>query len=70
MKKKLQIYHPQISLTGIITYTVREAIKSSLVKFKPALILVKLPDLVSKETSVPAAKRLVPITPEKLTVGF
>ena len=53
-----------------MTYRVREAIKSSLVKLRPALILVKLPDLVSKETSVPTAKALFPITPEKLTVGF
>lgn len=48
----------------------REAIKSSLVKFKPALKCLKLPDSVLKATSVPRAKSLVPTTPEKLTIGL
>ena len=54
----------------IITHTVNEATKSSLVKFSPALNLVNSPILVSKETSVPRASTLVPTTPEKLTIGF
>lgn len=52
------------------TYRVREAMRSSLVKLTPALKCLKLPDSVSKETSVPRAKTLVPITPEKLTIGL
>lgn len=68
---KNPIFNPNLSNKFTrVTYRVREAIRSSLVKLKPALILVKLPDLVSNETSVPRAKTLVPITPEKLTVGF
>lgn len=52
------------------TYRVREAIKSSLVKLKPALKCLKSPDWVLKETSVPRAKTLFPTTPEKLTMGL
>ena len=44
--------------------------RSALEKFKPALHLVKFPDLVSNDTSVPRARRLVPRTPEKLTTGL
>ena len=39
-------------------------------KLNPALHLVKVPVLVSKETSVPSASALVPTTPEKLIIGF
>lgn len=44
--------------------------RSALEKLMPALHLVKFPVLVSNETSVPIAARLVPKTPEKLTIGF
>lgn len=38
--------------------------------FNPALYLVKLPEAVSNERSVPTATKLFPTTPEKLTTGF
>jgi len=53
-----------------VTHRVNEAIKSSLVKLSPALDFVNSPILVSKERSAPRARTLVPITPEKLTIGF
>lgn len=52
------------------TYRAREAMRSSLVKLKPALHLMKFPVVESKETSVPRAKFLLPKTPEKLRIGF
>lgn len=44
--------------------------RSVLVKFNPALHFVKFPEAVSNERSVPKARVLFPITPEKLTIGF
>lgn len=40
------------------------------VKLKAALYLVKFPEAVSKETSVPSDTVLFPATPEKLTMGL
>ena len=53
-----------------ITHKVNEADTIGLLKLKPALHLVKFPLLVSKERSVPSATTLVPMVPEKLTMGF
>lgn len=52
------------------THKVNEAIRSVLEKLNPALHFVKIPVLVSKETSLPSAMTLLPKTPEKLTTGF
>lgn len=51
------------------THNVKEAMRSVLVKFNPALYLVKFPVAVSKERSAPRDKSLLPATPEKLTMG-
>ena len=53
-----------------VTYTFKDAMRSALVKLSPALHLVKFPEAVSNERSVPKARVLLPITPEKLTMGF
>lgn len=55
---------------GKTTHSVREAMRSEWVKFNPVLNLVKFPEAVSNDRSVPTARELVPTTPEKLTVGF
>lgn len=44
--------------------------RSEWVKFSPVLNLVKFPEAVSNDRSVPTAIELFPITPEKLTLGF
>lgn len=52
------------------THKFNEAIRSALLKLRPALHLVKFPDLESNDRSVPRERTLVPITAEKLTIGF
>jgi len=66
------IYIPSLKLVvlGLDPYRVRDAMRSACVIFSPALYLVKLPDAVSNERSVPTATKLFPTTPEKLTMGF
>lgn len=44
--------------------------RSVWMKFNPALSLVKFPEAVSKETSVPRERALFPTTPEKLITGL
>lgn len=51
------------------THNVKEAMRSALVKFNPALYFVKFPEAVSKERSAPRDKSQLPATPEKLTMG-
>ena len=65
----MQIKHPR-QPTQRNTHKFKAAIRSTLEKLNPALYLVKFPVLESNETSVPRARALVPITPEKLTIGF
>ena len=60
----------QTNLHRGTTHKVNEAIRSTFDKLTPALHLMKSPVLVSNERSVPSEATLVPITPEKLTVGF
>lgn len=56
--------------TLVKTHRFKEAMRSVFVKLKPALHLVIAPTLVSKDRSVPRERRLVPTTPEKLTMGL
>lgn len=44
--------------------------RSTLVKLTALLYLVKFPVAVSNATSTPAAKVLVPITPDRFSRGF
>lgn len=44
--------------------------RSEVEKLSPALYLVKFPEVVSKEISVPTATVLFPAMPEKLTMGL
>lgn len=53
-----------------ITYIDNEAMRSALEKLTPALHLAKFPVFVSNEISVPSARTLDPMVPEKLTTGF
>lgn len=64
------ITNKQAKFTSRITHRVKEVMRSALVKFNPALYLVKFPVAVSKATSAPRATAPLPITPEKLTTGF
>lgn len=62
--------YPIIYLNKIITYKVNAAMRSEFVKLTAALYLVKAPDFVSKDTSVPSARALLPTTLAKLITGL
>lgn len=51
------------------THSVKDAIRSEVVKLTPALYLAKSPVAVSNDTSVPKTTVWFPATPEKLTTG-
>lgn len=67
----MHVQYQDRHLTAVkTTHRFKEVMRSAFVKRKPALHFVIAPALVSKDTSVPRARTLVPKTPEKLTMGF
>ncbi len=50
-------------------YKIKDALKSDFMKLRPALYLVRFPDILSKPSSPPKAKPSLPTTPVASTIG-